>query len=121
MRYTQARAVTRRMQTQMRRRSRGVATAADGGLSAAPGERGVLSMVLSAHVPPAEPQGSDLALHGVREGKPIRRRMACVVQIEGLRGVGIDAHRRLGRDVDQPWRGDGPLGARAIEANRRRL
>src|SRR4051812_16763394 len=97
----------------------GGASAPPSRLRSTPGERSVLSMVLPAHVLPAVPQGRDLALLGVREGIPVRRRMARILQMDGLRRVGIEAHGGLGRDVDHPWRADGPPGGRAIEANRR--
>src|SRR5436309_12098924 len=105
------------MQLTMTARPRREGTATGDGLRATPGKRRVLTIVLSACVIPTQPQGVHVALQCMREGKPVRRRMPRVVQVERLGEVGVDPAGSFGGHVDELGGRDRPLGTRAIEAD----
>src|ERR1043166_4128780 len=111
MRYTQARAVMTTMQAGMRTRSRRERAPVGNKLSTPPGKRRVLSVVLAARVVPRQTERLHVALRGMGEGKAIRGRMTRVIQVQRLRGIGIDTLGALSGHVNEARRLHGPFGS----------
>src|SRR5215204_5228034 len=109
----------RTMQLAMMPRSRRERDRTGDGLRASPCEGSILAMVLSACVIPTHPQGVNMALQCMREGKTARGWMASVVQIDRLGDAGVDPHGPFGGHVDELRCRDRPFGASAIESDRR--
>src|SRR5512134_3817013 len=111
----------RTMQLAMSARSRREGDGTGDGLRASPREGSVLAVVLSACVIPTHPQGVNMALQCVGEGKAARGWMARVVQIDRLGDAGVNSHGSFGGRVDELRCRDRPFGASAIESDRRRF
>ena len=79
IKYTHARAVTKRIAATMRNRSRREAEAGCSALCTAPGERRVLTVVLSAAVVPLEPECPNMAARSMGKREATRGRMTRVV------------------------------------------
>src|SRR5262245_13599361 len=73
-------------------RSRHETAATAGRLRTPPGERRVLSVVLTADIVPRQPQRVNVAVRGVRDGEPVRGRVARAVEMQRLSRVGTDSN-----------------------------
>src|SRR3989442_10913895 len=83
--------------------------------SGTPGERGVLSVVLSAHIVPREAERAYVAPGRMRQRETVGGRMACVVEMQRLGRVRTESQDALRRHVDQARRLNGPFDAVAFE------
>src|SRR5213593_4749804 len=110
----------RTMHAGIRSRSRLERAAAGDKLSTLPRKRSVLSVVLAGSVVPRQAERMHVALRGAGEREAIRGRMSRVVEVQGFRGVRIDAHGAFGCHFDHARRLNGPFGPIAIELDRRR-
>src|SRR5204863_9772930 len=111
----------RAREIQMTRRSRRERAATVERLYTPPGKRRVLSVVQTGHVVPIQTERVHMALRGMCQGEPIRRRMARVVEMKRIGRGWIDPHCARRRHVDEVRCSYGPRGAAARETDRRRL
>src|SRR5262252_1480963 len=109
------------MQAEMSTRSRWERVVAENELSTLPGKRRVLSVVSATRIVPRQAERVHLALRCMGEREAISGRMARVVEIQRLCGIGIDPLGTLSSHINKPRRLYGPLGSAAIEVNRRRF
>src|ERR1700692_4682924 len=114
----------------MRMRSRLQRLATDPGLGAReevaslrtlPGKRRILAVVLPTDVIPLKAKRVDVTARGMSKRQAIGGRMTCVLQMERLSRVRINAHRTLSGHVDEFRRCNRPLRPITVEANRRGL